>query len=229
MCNYLIAFVFAFVLMLGCSPQPVTQQQAPESRAATQTQMASAANPDEPALTAEEMAHNERVIEVAREIHLAIYAARLVNKNPPKWVAEHSSAFEQEEYSQPHVAFRRSVGWGTGRYKGKEFKWFAYTNTDGYLQFDFSVPISAEDLGKVIGGRKDRYGRLREARIPNPDTSPFLTGTGTWIGDTNDWTEDFCTSPKSEVCDLGGALQRSVTDLNKDLQLYLLIEGRFPW
>jgi len=191
--NYLIAFVFAFVLMLGCSPQPVTQQQAPESRAATQTQMASAANPDEPALTAEEMAHNERVIEVAREIHLAIYAARLVNKNPPKWVAEHSSAFEQEEYSQPHVAFRRSVGWGTGRYKGKEFKWFAYTNTDGYLQFDFSVPISAEDLGKVIG----KQGKTAR--------------------------------PKSEVCDLGGALQRSVTDLNKDLQLYLLIEGRFPW
>ena len=91
------------------------------------------------------------------------------------------------------------------------------------------LKVAPEDLGKVIGGRKDRYGRLREARIPNPDTSPFLTGTGTWIGDTNDWTEDFCTSPKSEVCDLGGALQRSVTDLNKDLQLYLLIEGRFPW
>src|SRR3989338_1047404 len=224
--NYSVVFVFALLLMFGCSQQPVAQAPA----ASEQVVQSNLDRPTTPTvyapLTAEEMAHNERVIVAARVTQLAQDAG--ANKSLPKWVAEHYAAYEQEDYSRQHAAFQRSVGWGTGMYNRKEFYWFGYTNTDAFLQFDFSVPISAEDLGKVIGGRNDQYGRLREARFPSSDSS-FLPGTATWIGDTNDWTEDFCIGPKSEVCDLGGALKRSVADLNKDLQLYLGIKGTFPW
>ena len=222
--NYLIAFVFAFSLTLGCSPQPLTQQPPREAKAVLLPSLP-IAGADIP-LTAEEMAHNEHVIVAARMTQLAQDEG--MNKDLPKWVAEHHARFSQEEYTQQRAAFQRAVGWGTGMYKRKEFLWYAYTNTDAFLQFDFSVPIAAEDLGKVIGGRKDRYGRLREARFPNSEGS-FLPGTSTWIGDTNDWTESDCTRPTPLVCDLGGALLSSVGDLNKDLQLYLAIKGKFPW
>ena len=223
------AAFFAAVLMGGCS----SEKSAPADTSNATPQATSGPRAEATPHTVEKLqeileqeARNDRIkaaVEAAQKAHEGG-----ANKNLPKWVADHYADFEAREYTRERAAFQRSFGWGTGSYKGSQFYWFAHTNTDAFLQFDFSAALTEADLEKVRGGRKDGYDRSREAQLPDGDW--FLKGTRTWVGDTNDWTDANCVQPDYSPCDIGAALEKSVADLNSDLpELKLITKGKFPW
>lgn len=227
------AVVLFLAVLVGCGSTSTTSKSEPKGATDKVVQVPKASPvarlEQPPALTAEQITRNEQIALAARIVQLAHEGG--ANKDLPKWVADRYKANEAEGYTRDKTAFQRSVGWGTGMYRGRGFYWFAYTNTDAYLQYDFSVPVTGtEDLAKIIS-RKDGYGRLREAALPSRDRDQgFNPETQTWIGDTNDWTDANCAQPRYDPCDLGAALKKSVAYLNKDLPgLNLVIKGKFPW
>ena len=228
--------VFLLVVLAGCRPTE-TVERGPSGKAREDMVPTAKVTPvvqeqSPPVPTAEQMARNAAIRAGVEAVRSGREAGEV--KSLPKWAANHYAAYEARDYTREKAAFQRSVGWGTGKYKGKPFYWFAYTNTDAYLQFELSVAIPELGLGKIIDGRKDNYGRSREALYPDAEWmkvgSPTHVPPETWIGDTNDWTDRDCTQPKFDICDIGAALDKSVADLNKDLPgLNLTVRGKFPW
>jgi hypothetical protein len=164
-----------------------------------------------------------------KNIILAVTKAAVDHKNSnkklPEWVAKQYASFEGEDYTKEHAAFQRSFGWGTGTLNGKPFHWFAYTNTDAWLQFNFSVQLD-EKLRDVAVMQKDGYGHTWEIGLKSIPERP---GTATWMGVTNFWTDQHCTQPKCDYCDIGSVLDETVAEMNKALGLDLVVRGKFPW
>lgn len=68
----------------------------------------------------------------------------------PKFVATQAKAYESNDHYHGRAAYARPWGWGTGTTRdGKSFSWFAYSNTDAYLQVEVSFRLSAKDADAV--------------------------------------------------------------------------------
>lgn len=150
------------------------------------------------------------------------------SKDIPEWVRK-----QYEEYKirkKEKISYERPFGWGTGTYKDRRFEWFAYTNTDAWLQFGLSTTIGDPEIDK-IRAHKDGYGHEGEVNttscsIGKLDSVP-LGGT-TWIGFTSSWTYKHC---RGERCNIGTALEEAVADLNRTAgpNLKLTVAGKFEW
>lgn len=110
------------------------------------------------------------------------------------WVKQQIAIFSAQDYTKNRIAFQRAFAWGIGTYGGRPVEWFAYTNTDAYLQFNLSVRLTAADIEKVEQLR-DGYQRNWSARIQTGHAP-------TWIGASNHWVrrEGRCTGEYRE-CD----------------------------
>ncbi|MCX6815327.1 MAG: hypothetical protein NT120_00560 [Candidatus Aenigmarchaeota archaeon] len=92
----------------------------------------------------------------------------------PDFVKNYIEKFGGEQ--REHFAFSQFFGWGEGVYANNEkFLWFAFSNSDGYLQFRVSSPIPV-DYAADFCSVKDKHNR-------NWKTSE------NWIGITNDWID----------------------------------------
>lgn len=87
--------------------------------------------------------------------------------------------FDEKYGDRP--AWARPFGYGKANFAGMEVEWFAYCNSDGWLQFIFSRAISDEILAKMVS-QKDTFGRNWEARNKED-------GQG-WLGESNCWIND---------------------------------------
>lgn len=118
---------------------------------------------------------------------------RMAN-HQPTWVHNQIAWYEAQEYTRTHTAWQKSVAWGKGTYRGRPVEWFAYANTDAYIQFNLSVPITGDDI-KKIGGITDRLKRPWEVKV-HANFSPYGgPRTHTWIGASNDWALADSTEP----------------------------------
>ncbi len=78
-------------------------------------------------------------------------------------------------------AWARPFGCGKANFTGAMVEWFAYCNTDGYLQFKFSRVIPDEILVKMIN-QKDGFDRNWEVSNEGNDQG--------WLGESNFWIND---------------------------------------
>jgi len=222
----------ALMIFIGCGSTTTTTSAtktiATSSGPVTVPATTPVSQPVEPKLTPEQEKNNEAVLVAVK----AAESVPMATNGMPKWVADHHRAFAEEGYTKDKAAFQRAFGWGTGTYKGKPFYWYAYTNTDAWLQFDLSVTIADEDLDR-IRARKDGYGHAGEAELVAnaKDKEWFVPGTVTWFGTNNDWTETRCVKPSFDPCDIGSALDDEVARLNKDLGrgLVFAVKDKFIW
>lgn len=127
------------------------------------------------------------------------------------WVKNQIAWFETHEFSKDRIAFRRSFAWGIGTYRGQRFEWFAYSNTDAYLQFNLSVRLADKDIIKEIVQLADQYKRNWQVDTRNL----WGPGTATWIGASNDWTDTTCVKPKYDRCDGKKAVLGYIAEINK--------------
>ena len=223
----------ALMISIGCGSTTTTPNPAPKTTATTAP--TPTPKPTEthaaPKLTAEQIANNNKAVMFAVNTAEATHTVddTLVM---PKWVADHYREFGKEDYTREKAAFQRPFGWGTGSYRGKQFYWFAYTNTDAWLQFDLSIALANGDMDK-IRARKDGYGHAGAAELVTAAENKefYAPGTVTWLGTTNYWTETRCVQPDFEPCDIGGALDDEIARLNKDLSpsLTFTTKSRFTW
>jgi len=144
----------------------------------------------------------------------------------PKWVADHYDNFEAEYYTKEKAAYQRSVGWGTGLYRGKPFSWFCYTSTNGQVNFDLSVKLVQGDI-KSLGVC---YEQDKNFSVSLSDNSEWYhKGTATQIETFTNWIQTDCALPDISPCYTGWMLREVVGDLNKESFLKLTIRGTFPW
>ncbi|MBI2514625.1 hypothetical protein HYV91_00330 [Candidatus Wolfebacteria bacterium] len=129
------------------------------------------------------------------------------------WVKNQIAWFEAQEYSKRRVAFQRPFAWGFGIYRGQKVEWFAYTNTDAFLQFNVSVPVEKRDMRKLRRVR-DQYKRRWVAS--SSLVGEFGPATATWIGSSNDWVDRVCNKDLLR-CDNKEAVDGYVSKMNKRL------------
>jgi len=177
-------------------------------------------------LTPDEKRRNYDIRKAVLDVAVTDYTG--ANKELPEWVRAAYDAYETEDYTKGHVAFQRSFGWGTGTFQGKPFYWFAFTNTDAWMQFGFSVKLDG-NTKKVALSRKDGFGHEWEVELNSDPTKGYGVPAATWMGVTNDWIERDCTKPRGEACDIGSALDRAVAEMNSALGLKMTVKGKFPW
>lgn len=109
---------------------------------------------------------------------------RVMDGTMDEFVQERLERYESH-YSQRY-AWARPFAWGTGQYVQDEvdtvkFSWFAYSNTDAYLQFDLSSPMLDGDMIK-IDRILDSLGRPWDVLVDSAMTM-------TWIGTSNLWMD----------------------------------------
>ncbi len=133
----------------------------------------------------------------------------------------------KSEFPTPdnRAGFGRAMGWGTGTYKpakgaSVQFTWFAYNNSDAWLQFKFDKAVQMTDL-VALEEITDAYKRTWEAKQEKG---------GTWIGTTNDWADEkkgYCSFPPSAgaVCQYRRVLDDVVAIMNKQPFLKLTVGG----
>ena len=126
------------------------------------------------------------------------------------WVQQQISTFEAQDYTKRRVAFQRAFAWGIGTYRGNRVEWFAYTNSDAYLQFNISARLADADLAK-INKLKDDWWRSWET------LSDRVVPGATWIGASNDWVHRACRDDFLR-CDLKKAVLRYLKQLNGQLR-----------
>lgn len=185
-------------------------------------------------LTPAQRARNDSILTRLRADRLKVVTAGL-----PVWVKERLVDFEGNSVDFGE-AYSRSVAWGTGQYNGREFLWFAHTNSDAWLQVDLSIGLDSADVIKVTGARftdgvfiTDSEAKL-EIDLASPGDDTWRYGKAlTHIGkkDSVDWMEEFCTSPDRWHCDTASAFEKYLlTEVNSSLpgKLALTMSGRFP-
>ena len=151
------------------------------------------------------------------------FATFAVADNLPNFVQVQMKA--EFPTADSHAGFGRPMGWGTGTYKPAkgavvQFTWFAYNNSDAWLQFKFDKAVQMTDL-VALEETIDKYKRTWEAKQKNG---------GTWIGTTNDWANEkngYCSFPPSAgaVCQYRRVLDDVVATMNKQPFLKLTVGG----
>lgn len=154
---------------------------------------------------------------------LISFATLVMAENFPAFVQKEMKIYSGE--SDSRAGFSRPMGWGTGTYKPAkgapvQFTWFAYNNSDAWLQFKFDKAVQTTDL-VAIEEITDSYKRAWEAKQQDG---------GTWIGTTNDWVDEkkgFCSSSPSggTVCQYRKVLDGVVATMNKQPFLKLTVGG----
>ncbi|GEM_PF-2585557 len=229
-CLLLIAVVSVVLYDFGAfssTPTPVAAPPALHSLGIAPLEMAGK-------LSDTEKARNREILEILQKDRLEALTPGL-----PTWVKNHLITFEGS--GEQGVAFSRSVAWGAGWYKGRLFYWFAYSNSDGWLQIDLSISIDERDIG-AINGRKpgDPEYVLTKDRMVNVRIGGDLdtAGTATHVAfndggvDWTDWTEEFCLKPNTTLCDTAGALEKYFLPAANDIlptKLMFALRGRFPY
>ncbi len=145
-------------------------------------------------------------------------------------VAENFPTFIQNEMkiysgkSDSRAGFSRPMGWGTGTYKPSksaavQFTWFAYNNSDAWLQFKFDKLLNMSEL-VALKDVTDSYKRAWEAK---------QQGGITWIGTSNDWADQkkgYCSYVNGNtVCQYRKVLDDMVATMNKQPFLKLTVGG----
>lgn len=122
-------------------------------------------------------------------------------------------------YSQNRTYFNRPIGWGTGIYKStqnsNQFVWFAYSNSDGLLQFEINQRLQNSKIME-LGEIKDTHQRKWEVRQHEQYT---------WIGTTNEWAEKYCSFSRKTVCKYKQALNEIISIINKKEFVKLSVSG----
>lgn len=144
-----------------------------------------------------------------------------INDNWPAWVKNEITWFNGQDYSKERAAFQRPFAWGTVTLNGETGYWFAYCNTDAYLQFNFSVKLTDSDLAKIkLLLDKEKRNWEFNAKIGDgkQDQDAFGPVVRTWIGATNDWADPVneggvCNSDFT-VCDNNKAVDDYVAAIN---------------
>jgi len=226
---YLLVLALALVILydvgaFSSTPTPVATPPALHSSGIAPLEVAGK-------LSDTEKARNKEILEILQKDRLDALTPRL-----PMWVKNHLITFEGS--GEQGVAFSRSVAWGVGWYKGQLFYWFAYSNSDGWVQMDLSIRIDEKDIDAINGSKPDDPGRApAEDRTVNARIGGDLdmAGTATHVAfneDNVDWTEEFCLRPSTTLCDTAGALEKYfLPAANNTLPAKLMFvrRGRFPY
>ncbi|KKU75307.1 MAG: hypothetical protein UY02_C0055G0003 [Candidatus Giovannonibacteria bacterium GW2011_GWB1_47_6b] len=147
---YLLVLALALVILydvgaFSSTPTPVATPPALHSSGIAPLEVAGK-------LSDTEKARNKEILEILQKDRLDALTPRL-----PMWVKNHLITFEGS--GEQGVAFSRSVAWGVGWYKGQLFYWFAYSNSDGWVQMDLSIRIDEKDIDAINGSKPDDPGR----------------------------------------------------------------------
>ncbi|OHB05815.1 MAG: hypothetical protein A3A26_03380 [Candidatus Zambryskibacteria bacterium RIFCSPLOWO2_01_FULL_47_14] len=181
-----------------------------------------------------EKARNKEILKILQKDRLNALTPGL-----PAWVKNHLITFEDS--GEQGVAFSRSVAWGVGWYKGQLFYWFAYSNSDGWVQMDLSIRIDEKDIDAINGIKPDDPGHVpAEDRMVNARIGGDLdtAGTATHVAfngggvDWTDWTEEFCLKPSTTLCDTAGALEKYFLPAANSIlstKLMFVRRGRIPY
>jgi hypothetical protein len=116
----------------------------------------------------------------------------------------------ESRYSD-RFAWARQFGYGKASLSGREVEWFAFCNTDGWLQFLFSGQFSGDQI-MVLGAQKDKLNRSWEAvNISEKGWS--------WLGESNCWINDFAKNSGSrlnpECFESKSVLNTAINSINK--------------
>jgi len=111
---------------------------------------------------------------------------RVMDGTMDNFVKQKLEEFEGDEGYHNRAAFAQPFAWGSGQYVQDEvdtirFSWFAYTNTDAYLQFELSAPM--------LDGHLIKLERIRDILGRTWDTMLDSAMTMTWIGTSNCWMD----------------------------------------
>lgn len=148
------------------------------------------------------------------------------HEKQPEFVGKQLEFYSKHKYAKSWLT--RPMGWGKGIYKAEkgrevEFFWFAYSNANGWMQFDLNTRLRVDDTLK-IESITDSYQRPWET---------LVDGNTTWIGTTNEWVDrkGYCRFTRDDtlVCDFKKALLFILREINKQEFINFEIRSYLDW
>ena len=109
-------------------------------------------------------------------------------KDTKEFVHRCESKFVMQK--DPFYAWSRMLGWGQGSINRRfridtVFTWFAYTNSDGLIQFDINTNMPEKYLEQI-----------KQTRQKGNNWKAFIVGKYTWVGTDNFIIKDKCRQPE---------------------------------
>lgn len=134
----------------------------------------------------------------------------------PPWVSDMYYDLEGDLVNPAeHPGYTKTVGWGTGKYKGKSIYWIGTSDAVGLLEIRLSVRVNEAVADNINGMKQDELDLSKLSGVWSHNDSEGQSSKTTRILMANAdmspqvaWTDEFCEPVDRTSCDTAGAFEK---------------------